>query len=131
METIKFAAPVDNNNKEWKKKKNYGPAALFTVVLLGMAFLAGKSYGRYDPSQGLPYTSVTGGMSINTISSPEGKCPDLHTFCQGQPPCDTTEDCPRTPGMYQSYTCKEGSCYAGDFPSCVRIKGSIHEVVCN
>ena len=49
MESVKFAAPVDNNNKEWKKKKNYGPAALFTVLLLGTAFLAGKSYGRNDP----------------------------------------------------------------------------------
>ena len=46
MESVKFAAPVDNNNKEWNKKKNYGPAVLFTVLLLGTAFLAGKSYGR-------------------------------------------------------------------------------------
>ena len=48
------AAPVDNNNKEWTKKKNYGPAALFTVVLLGMAFLAGNSYTSY----GLMFVSL-------------------------------------------------------------------------
>ena len=47
METIKFDAPVDNNDKEWTKKKNYGSAALFTVVLFGMAFLAGNSYASY------------------------------------------------------------------------------------
>ena len=47
MESVKFAAPVDTA-EDWKKKKNYKPAALFTVLLLGTAFLAGKSYGRND-----------------------------------------------------------------------------------
>ena len=62
MESVKFAAPVDNNNNEWKTKKNYGPAALFTVVLLGTAFLAGKSYGRNsnDPTSSVsPITSLS------------------------------------------------------------------------
>ena len=62
MESIKFAAPVDNNNKEWNKKKNYGPAVLFTVLLLGTAFLAGKSYGRNsnDPTSSVsPIASLS------------------------------------------------------------------------
>ena len=62
MESVKFAAPVDNNNNEWKTKKNYGPAALFTVVLLGTAFLAGKSYGRNsnDPTSSVsPIASLS------------------------------------------------------------------------
>ena len=54
MESVKFAAPVDTA-EDWKKKKNYKPAALFTVLLLGTAFLAGKSYGygrnSNDPTQ--------------------------------------------------------------------------------
>ena len=46
METMQFTAPKDHNNEEWKKK-NYGPAALVTVLLLGLAFLAGNSYNSY------------------------------------------------------------------------------------
>ena len=67
METIKFAAPVENNNNnnhEWKKKKNYGPAALFTVVLLGMAFLAGNSYASYGR------TAPTASLSATTPTDP-------------------------------------------------------------
>ena len=62
MESVQFAAPVDNHNKEWNKKKNYGPAVLFTVLLLGTAFLAGKSYGRNsnDPTSSVsPIASLS------------------------------------------------------------------------
>ena len=62
MESVQFAAPVDNHNKEWNKKKNYGPVVLFTVLLLGTAFLAGKSYGRNsnDPTSSVsPITSLS------------------------------------------------------------------------
>ena len=47
MESVQYAAPVDNSNDAWKKKKNYGPAALVTVLLLGLAFLAGNFYASY------------------------------------------------------------------------------------
>ena len=65
MESVKFAAPVDNNNTEWKKKKNYGPAVLVTtVLLLGLAFLAGHysstSSGRTAPDGSV---SAMGGRS--------------------------------------------------------------------
>ena len=66
MESVKFAAPVDNNNKEWNKKKNYGPAVLFTVLLLGTAFLAGKSYG-YGRNSNDPTSSVS---PIASLSEP-------------------------------------------------------------
>ena len=68
MDTIQFTAPVDeNNNDDWKKKKNYGPAVLVTtILLLGLAFLAGHSYasvssGRTGPNTGSG--SVMGGLS--------------------------------------------------------------------
>ena len=64
METIQFAAPIDNNNKEWKKKKNYGPAALVTVLLLGTAFLAGNlSYASYGRTAPIRSVSAMGGLS--------------------------------------------------------------------
>ena len=56
MESVKFAGPVDND--EWKKQKNYGPAALFTVLLLGTAFLAGKSYATYGSNGPTPTGSL-------------------------------------------------------------------------
>ena len=46
------------------KKKNYGPAALFTVVLLGMAFLAGNSYASYGR------TAPTASLSATTPTDP-------------------------------------------------------------
>ena len=61
MQSVQLAAPVDND-EEWKKKKNYRPAALFTVLLLGTAFLAGKSYGRNsnDPTSSVsPIASLS------------------------------------------------------------------------
>ena len=65
MESVKFAAPVDTAD-EWKKKKNYKPAALFTVLLLGTAFLAGKSYAAYGSNASVPTGSLsaTGGYCI-------------------------------------------------------------------
>ena len=65
MDTIQFTAPVDeNNNEDWKKKKNYGPAVLVTVFLLGLAFLAGHysstSSGRTAPDGSV---SAMGGRS--------------------------------------------------------------------
>ena len=63
METIQFAAPVDNNNNEWKKKKNYGPAVLVTVLLLGLAFLAGHySLASYRRTAPIRSVSAMGGL---------------------------------------------------------------------
>ena len=63
METINCTAPVENNNEEWKKKKNYGPAALVTVLLLGLAFLAGNFYASYWRTAPIGSFSAMGGLS--------------------------------------------------------------------
>ena len=72
MDTIQFTDPVENNNEDWKKKKNYRPAALVTVLLLGMAFLAGNysyaSSGRNPPTGSL---SAVGGLSTLGVSTPK------------------------------------------------------------
>ena len=73
MESVKFAAPVDTA-EEWKKKKNYKPAALFTVLLLGTAFLAGKSYAAYGSNASVPTGSLSAknywGRSYTMASGP-------------------------------------------------------------
>ena len=70
MESVQYAAPVDISNEAWKEKKNYGPATLFTVLLLGTAFLAGNSYaadyGRTAPILG----SLLAMGGLSTV----GKC---------------------------------------------------------
>merc|ERR1712238_49138 len=72
------------------------------------------------------------GRSRKDRSSAGGKCPDLLTYCLGQPKCETTEDCPPPPPIIgaQSYTCKEGSCYEGAFPLCIK-GGDIYKIECN
>jgi len=86
MESVKFAAPVDNDEK-WKQKKNYGPAALFTVLLLGTAFLAGKSYASYGSNASTPTGSLLAtGVSLGrcahnteTAGAPK-ECPEGYEF---------------------------------------------------
>ena len=69
-ESTPFAKPV----QEWKKKKGWGPVALLTVVLLGLAFLAGTSVQRTIPQhlQIIGSLSSTGGMS--TLGVPNNVC---------------------------------------------------------
>merc|ERR1711865_1363144 len=56
MDTLQFTAPVDDdhNNDDWKKKKNYGPAVLVTVLLLGLAFLAAGHYSSVSSGRTAP-----------------------------------------------------------------------------
>ena len=86
MQSVQLAAPVDND-EEWKKKKNYKPAALFTVLLLGTAFLAGKFYGAYGsnasvPTGSLSATGVTLGRCehMTEIGGAPFKCPEGQEF---------------------------------------------------
>ena len=77
MESVKFAAPVDTT-EEWKKKKNYKPAALFTVLLLGTAFLAGSSYATYGSNASVPTGSLSATSDIsNWGGAKTGSCPHV------------------------------------------------------
>ena len=67
-ESTPFAKPVE----EWKKKKGWGPVALLTVVLLGLAFLAGTSVQHTTPLRTAGSLSSTGGMS--TLGVPDNVC---------------------------------------------------------
>jgi len=72
MDTLQFTAPVDDdhNNDDWKKKKNYRPAALVTVLLLGLAFWAGH-YSSISSGRTAPDGSVSALGGHSTVESEE------------------------------------------------------------
>ena len=70
---------------------------------------------------------------MNSAAVKVEHCPDLYTYCTGQPECTTTSDCPSLPSILTPYTCKKGSCYEGDFLACLLKNDGSNEyqVECN
>jgi len=93
-----------------------------SVVVLGM-----KTGGRNYASSSSNNTMIQASIDYPGID----ECPDLYTFCQGQPKCETTKDCPLTPKYWAPFKCNEGSCYMGPFPFCLLGSDGTYKVECN